>query len=122
MRYMQIGMLAVLVVAFGAAGLGKLFNAAMFEEQFAHFGLPEWFVYVTGMVELLGAALVASFNHVRRRLGAVMLSITMAVATLLHLLHDPLALAVPAFALMLIAGGVALLPLRKGMGREPASA
>ncbi len=122
MRYLQIGMLAVLVVAFGAAGFGKLFDAASFQEQFAQFGLPFWFVYVTGAVELLGAALVASFNQARRRFGAGMLAATMAVAGTLHLFHDPFALAVPALVLMTIAAWVALVPLRKAMGREPAGA
>ncbi len=122
MRYFQIGLLLVLVVTFGAAGLTKLVSAAIFYEQFAHFGLPGWIVYLTGAVELSGAALIASFDETRRRLGAAMLAITMAVATSLHLLYDPFALALPAFLLMLIAGGVALVPLRKHTGRAPAGA
>lgn len=122
MRYLQIGVIALLVVTFAAAGLAKFVAADMFHEQFARFGLPEWIVYLTGAVELSGTALLASFNAAHRLFGAGMLAATMAVAGTLHLLHDPFALALPAFALMLIAGWVALVPLRKGRGREPASA
>lgn len=113
-RYGQIAAITVLALAFGAVGLAKLTNPAMFQDQFAGFGLPNWFVFVTGAVELLAAALIASFNEVRRRFGAAMLAVTMAVATSLHVIHDPLAMALPAFALMLLAGYVALVPLCKG--------
>ena len=122
MRYLQIVLLGILVVAFGLAGLGKLFQPAMFAEQFAHFGLPGWFAYLTGAVELSGAALIASFNQTRRTIGAAVLAVTMAVATWLHLLHDPFALALPALILMLIAGWAALVPLRAAPDRAPASA
>lgn len=122
MRYLQIGVLAILVAAFAAAGLGKLINPALFHEQFARFGLPDWFVYLTGAIEVSGAALLASFNAALRRLGAGMLAVTMAAAGTLHLLHDPLALALPALILMSLAVWAALVPLRKGVARQPANA
>jgi hypothetical protein len=122
MRYLQIGVLAILVAAFAAAGLGKLIDAATFHEQFARFGLPEGFVYLTGAIELSGAALLASFNAALRRLGAGMLAVTTAAAATLHLLHDPAALALPALILMALAAWTALVPLRKGFARQPAHA
>lgn len=122
MRYLQIGVLAILVAAFAAAGLGKLINPALFHEQFARFGLPDWFVYLTGAIEVSGAALLASFNAALRRLGAGMLAVTMAAAGTLHLLHDPFALALPALILMSLAVWAALVPLRKGVARQPANA
>lgn len=122
MRYLQIIVIALLVVTFGAAGLGKLVYPEVFAAQFAHLGLPGWFVHVTGAVELSGAVLLASFGETRRRLGAAVLAVTMAAAAVLHLLHDPFVLALSALALMLVALWAALVPLRKGADRKVASA
>ena len=106
-RLGRITAIVVLVAVFGAAGLFKLVDAGSFQEQFAHLGLPHWWVSVTGAVELLGAALIALSKPLLRRSGAAMLAATMAVATALHLLHDPIALALPASALMLLSVYVA---------------
>jgi hypothetical protein len=117
-----MAIITFLLLVFIAAGLAKLINPAMFHDQFARFGLPEWFVLVTGATELVAAALIASFNDVRRRLGGAMLAVTMAVATALHVLHDPLPMAVPAFLLMLLAAYVALVALAKSAKTRPVSA
>lgn len=108
-RIMRIAAIVSLVLVFGAAGLAKLVTAASFREQFLHFGIPEYWVYVTGAVELLGAALIALFRQAPRRLGAALLAANMAVATALHVVHDPIVLASPAFILMLLAGYVAFM-------------
>jgi hypothetical protein len=121
-RYLRVAAIVALVAAFGAAGLGKLVDPALFREQFEHLGLPEWWVPLTGAVELLGAALVATFNHALRRLGASILAATMAVATALHMLHDPIVLALPAALLMLLAGYVATIPRVQGADRGLAGA
>ncbi len=112
-RLTQITARIVLVLAFGASGLAKLLAPAMFAEMFAHLELPLWFILVTGSVEILGAALIASFKESPSRLGAGLLAATMAVATALHLVHDPAPMALPATALLLLAAWVALDPLRK---------
>ena len=121
-RYMRRAAIVALVLLFGAAGLAKLIDPASFGEQFAHLGLPDWWIPVTGAVELLGAALIALFQQTPRRVGAAMLAATMAVATALHLVHDPIALAWPAMALMLLAGYLALIPPKAGASRGPAVA
>lgn len=121
-RYLRIGAVVALVLAFGASGIAKLVDPAAFRVQFVHFGLPEWWVTVTAAVELLGAALVALPGQKLRRAGAALLAATMAVATALHLLHDPAAQAVPAALLMLLAGFVALDPPGKGGARALAGA
>jgi len=121
-RYAQMAAATVLILFFGGAGVAKLINPEMFYDQFARFGLPDWFVLVTGAVELLAAALMAFFNDLRRRLGAVMVAATMAVATSLHLAHDPLPMAAPAFLLMLLAGYLALVPpAQRGEQRRTAA-
>jgi hypothetical protein len=122
MRYLQISALAILVAAFAAAGLGKLIDPAMFHDQFLRFGLPVWFVYLTGTIEVSGAALLASFNAGLRRVGAGVLAVTMAAAATLHLLHDPFALALPALILLALSAWTALVPLRQGVARQPARA
>ena len=109
-RYVRVATVVVLVLVFGAAGVAKLASAASFEEQFAHFGLPNGWVYLTGAVELLGAALVAFPIQALRKVGAALLAATIAVATALHLLNDPVALALPAFVLMLLAAYVSFTP------------
>jgi uncharacterized membrane protein YphA (DoxX/SURF4 family) len=111
-RFAQIGAIISLALIFAGSGLVKLINPAMFEVQFAKFGLPAWFVFATGAVELSGAALIAFFKGALRRFGAAMLAVTMAVATSLHLIHDPLGMALPAFVLLALSGTVALIPLR----------
>ena len=112
-RHAQIAAITVLLLAFVAAGVAKLINPALVYDQFARFGLPMWFVTVTGVVELIAAGLIASFNDARRRLGGAMLATTMAVATVLHVVHDPLATAIPALVLMLLAAYGAIVPLTK---------
>ncbi len=109
-RSMQISAIALLVLVFAASGLAKLAYAASFQEQFAHFGLPGWMIVVTAILEVTGAGLITLSIRGLRRFGAVMLAATMAVATALHLLHDPIALALPAAALMLLALYVASIP------------
>jgi hypothetical protein len=121
-RYVRIAAIAALVLVFGAAGLAKLADPTSFQEQFTHFGLPLWWVQLTGAVELLGAALVALPRQAPRRFGAAILVATMAVATALHLRHDPIALALPAAALLLVAGYLALVPAAQRAARKPADA
>ncbi len=112
-KFMRIAAVVILVLVFCASGLAKIIKPEMFEGQFVQFGLPAWFVLVTGGVELLGAALIAFFKDARRRFGAALLAVTMAVATVLHATHDPIAMAVPALLLMLLAGVVALMSTQK---------
>lgn len=110
--------MVVLVLLFTGAGVAKLLDPASFKDQFVRFGLPEWWIPVTAAVELLGAALIALFNGVPPRLGAALLAATMAVATGLHLLNDPAALALPAFALMLLAAYAAAGPRTEPAPRD----
>lgn len=117
-RYARIAAITMLALVFGGSGLVKLINPGIFEEQFARFGLPTWFVFVTGAVELSGATLIAFFDGARRRSGAAILAVTMAVATTLHLIHDPLRMALPAFVLLTLTGMIALVPLRND-AKEP---
>lgn len=102
---------AVLVLVFAAAGLTKLIAPAMFHEQFLRFGLPEWWVLVTGAIEVVGAAMLVMRNRTVRRSGGAILAMTMTAATALHLITDPPAMALPAAMLLLLASYIAVWPM-----------
>jgi putative oxidoreductase len=88
----------LLALAFLAAGTAKLASMPAMIQVFDALGLGQWFRYVTGVVEIVGA--VALLVPTYAVLGAVWLAITMFFATLAHLfiLHTS-----PAPALFLLA-------------------
>ncbi len=73
----------VLALAFDAAGLAKLAGVAQMVQVFDAMGFGQWFRYLTGMVEIVGAVLLvvppAGF------FGGVLLAATMACAVATHL-------------------------------------
>jgi uncharacterized membrane protein YphA (DoxX/SURF4 family) len=73
----------LLAVAFGAAGTAKLAGAAPMVQVFDLIGIGQWFRYVTGIVEVIGAILML----VPRvgLLAGVLLFVTMACAVMTHL-------------------------------------
>jgi uncharacterized membrane protein YphA (DoxX/SURF4 family) len=73
----------LLALAFAGAGGAKLYGVPMLVEEFQHIGLGQWFRYLTGALELLGAFLMlvpslAAF-------GALLLICIMIGATITHL-------------------------------------
>ncbi len=79
-------MLAVSILlglAFLGAGGSKLAGAQMHVENFARWGYPAWFQYVTGLVEVVGALM--TLVPATRFYGAVLLVCTMAGAVVTHL-------------------------------------
>ena len=88
----------LLALAFLAAGAAKLAGVPAMIQVFDALGFEQWFRYVTGVVEIVGA--VALLVPTYAVLGAVWLAITMFFATLAHLfiLHTS-----PAPALVLLA-------------------
>lgn len=98
------GVRFLLALAFGAAGISKLAGVAQMVQVFAAIGFGQWFRYVTGAVEILGAVLllvpVAGF------FGGLLLAVTMAGAIATHLVligGNP----VPALVLGLLSAFVA---------------
>jgi len=98
--------LQVLVaLAFVAAGSGKLLGTADMIALFQAVGIGQWFRYVTGLLEVLGAALLLPG---KAALGAVLLAGAMAGAVVAHLtvLHTAATVPLVLFALTgLIAWG-----------------
>ena len=76
----QIGLAALFLMAGGA----KLAGSPMMVAEFARIGIGQWFRYLTGTLEVLGALaiLVPSLSAV----GALMLSCVMTGAVITHLL------------------------------------
>ena len=85
--FKKYGILAVkglLTLAFVAAGLAKLAGVEMMVQTFETIGVGQWFRYVTGVIEIGGAALLWIPN--RQVFGAGLLLCTMIGAVLSHLL------------------------------------
>lgn len=84
MKYVILAIKAVLTLAFVAAGLSKLAGVEMMVATFDAVGVGQWFRYVTGIIEVGGAALL--WVRGLRGFGALALTATMVGAVLAHLL------------------------------------
>jgi putative oxidoreductase len=73
----------LLALAFAAAGAAKLYGVPMLVEEFQHIGAGQWFRYLTGVLELLGAFLILAPSLVV--FGALLLICIMIGATITHL-------------------------------------
>jgi uncharacterized membrane protein YphA (DoxX/SURF4 family) len=80
----------LLCLAFLAAGLAKLTSQPMMQQEFASFGYPLWFMFVTGTIEIVSAVLVVIPRT--SRLGAALLMCVMAGALFSHLTHGQIAM------------------------------
>jgi len=77
------GVRIVLALAFGAAGIAKLAGAPQMVQVFEAIGFGQWFRYVTGAVEVVGAVLL--LVPATGFLGGLLLTATMAGAVATHL-------------------------------------
>ena len=103
MKYVSLGLRALLTIAFVAAAGAKLAGVEMMVATFDTIGLGQWFRYLTGIVELAGAVLLWIPN--RQVAGSALLGATMVGAVLAHLLIlGPSAF--PAIVLGLLAAAV----------------
>jgi putative oxidoreductase len=73
----------LLALAFVAAGGAKLYGVPMLVEEFQHIGLGQWFRYVTGGLEIMGAILLLLPR--KAALGALLLICIMIGAVITHL-------------------------------------
>lgn len=103
MTYLSLGLRALLTLVFVGAGGAKLAGVPMMVESFDVLGAGQWFRYVTGLIEVAGAALLWWPN--RQALGASLLGATMVGAVLAHwFILGPSA--VPAIVLGLLCAAV----------------
>lgn len=99
MRRLQIAVALLLAAIYLFAGAGKLLDAPIMQTQFRAFGLPLWFMKVTGAVEITGALSLMAPVALVRAIGAMALAVTMIVGAGFHFAFDPLAAALPALLL-----------------------
>lgn len=83
-KYIPLGVKALLTLAFVAAGLAKLSGQAMMVGTFDAIGVGQWFRYLTGLIEVVSAALL--WVPGLQLVGAGLLAATMIGAVLAHLL------------------------------------
>ena len=103
MKYLSIGLRALLTLAFVGAGGAKLAGVEMMVETYETIGVGQWFRYLTGIIEIAGVVLL--WLPKRQVVGAALLGATMVGAVLAHLLIlGPSA--VPAVVLGLISAAV----------------
>jgi len=78
MAIVSIILQSLLALMFLMAGFGKVTGSKMHVEGFKHWGLPQWFRVVTGLIELAGAAalIVGYWEPSWIALGALILGIT----------------------------------------------
>ena len=91
---------------FLAAGGSKLVGVEMMVGIFEQIGFGQWFRYITGLVEVVGAIGLLLPSTVG--LGGLLLAITMFCAVAIHLFVIG-GSAVPAFGLMMITGAISWL-------------
>ncbi|MBR1229100.1 MULTISPECIES: DoxX family protein [unclassified Bradyrhizobium] len=94
----------LLALAFAGAGAAKLYGVPMLVEEFQHIGLGQWFRYLTGALEVLGAILILAPSLAA--FGAVLLICIMIGATVTHLFVIG-GSAVPALVLLALSAIVA---------------
>ncbi|SEO72769.1 DoxX family protein [Paenibacillus sp. OV219] len=92
MNVLSIVLESLLALMFLMAGFGKISGSKMHVEGFKHWGLPQWFRIVTGLVELAGAAalIVGYWDPSWVAVGALILGITGIGGVITHLrVKDP---------------------------------
>ncbi|MTT31808.1 DoxX family membrane protein [Terrilactibacillus sp. BCM23-1] len=99
MTYLSIFLQIILGIMFTFLGFSALAGAKKALENFDHLKLPNWFRYLTGLVQLIGALsmIVGIWIPVLAAFGGLWLLITMIVAAALHFrVKQPLSSTVPA--------------------------
>lgn len=102
-KYLSLGLRALLTLVFVGAGGAKLVGVPMMVDTFEAIGFGQWFRYLTGLIEVAGAALLWAPG--RQAFGAAVLGGTMVGAVFTHwFILGPSA--VPAIVLGLLCSGV----------------
>ena len=82
MRYIAISLRVILTLAFIGAGGGKLVGVEMMVMTFDQIGFGQWLRYLTGLIEVLGVALL--WMPRKQVIGAALLGGTMIGAVMTH--------------------------------------
>ncbi len=106
MEFATIVLQILLGLAFLGAGGSKLAGAQSQKNDFKRFGYPPWFMYLTGILELIGALgmIVGVFLPVWKVPTGLLLAVVMVGAILTHVrVKDPDKKLMPATVLFLLA-------------------
>lgn len=103
--YAVYAVMALLTLGFLMFGGSKLAGQQMHVENFARWGYPTWFMYLTGLIEVVGAVLL--WPQRTRLIGALLLVATMLGAILTHLVNGEAAFIAMPVVLLLLAAFVA---------------
>jgi uncharacterized membrane protein YphA (DoxX/SURF4 family) len=90
----------LLALAFVGAGTAKLTSQPMMVTNFAAWGFPGWFLYVTGAIEVVSAIMILIPRTAL--IGTALLICTMICALLTHLTHGQAAMIGAPLVLLLL--------------------
>jgi uncharacterized membrane protein YphA (DoxX/SURF4 family) len=91
----------ILALAFVGAGAAKLSAQPMMVSEFVVFGYPQWFMYLTGLIEIVSAILLLVPR--RAGIGAGLLVCVMVGALYSHLAHGQAAMIGAPVVLLILA-------------------
>ena len=83
LRRIVLGVRVLLILAFAAAGIAKLAGAPQMVQVFDGIGIGQWFRYLTGTVEIIGAVLL--LRNAASFFGGLLLATTMVCGVATHL-------------------------------------
>ena len=116
-KILNAAAVALAAATFFAAGAAKFAGAPPIVEVFDRFGLPAWFMLVTGAVEIVGSVALIAPSSRARFFGAMLLCTTMIVGAGFHFAFDPPAAAIPAIFLACATAAIAARNASGGMPR-----
>lgn len=102
MTIVSIILQIILGIMFTFLGVSSLIGAKKALDNFNHLGLPTWFRYLTGIVQIIGALsmFVGIWQSNFAAFGGLWLAITMIVGAALHFrIKEPFSTSVPAFVI-----------------------
>ncbi len=97
---------SLLGLLFTAAGTTKLLGLPWQVENFARWGFPNWFMYVTGAVEVVGGLLLLVPRT--RAFGVALMLPTMICAVLTHIQAGEAPRAIPATVFLVVLSLIAI--------------
>jgi putative oxidoreductase len=114
MHIVSIVLQVLLGLMFLMSGVMK-FGAKQHVEGFKHYGYPQGFRIITGLVEIIGAAgmIVGIWYPINATLAGLWLGVTMLGAAITHIrVKDPAKLAIPSIVLLILSIVVTVLNWR----------
>lgn len=110
----------LLVAFFVVGGIGNIFASEAILTDYQRWGYPSWFHYITGMLELTAAALIAIRST--RLAGAGLASGVMLAAAGTVLSHGELTHAIAPLVVLCLALTLGFLEWKAGHGRSSSQA